>query len=131
MAIEKEGFKFSGVYYNASATTRATQYSVMQARGTTYNLQVIEVTAGTNTPCGIIQNTPLSGQAAEIMVSGISKAVCGAACADGVVVSGATGGKTYPATNGDSVLGQMVVGGTADLEVGSVLMSCFQQVRKA
>ena len=130
MAIEQQGFKFSGVYYNASSTARATQYSVMQSRGTTYDLQVIEVSAKENIPCGVLQNTPLSGQAAEIMVSGISKVICGNACANGTLVGGATGGKVFVATTGSVILGQMLVGGTADTNIGSALINCAVPVIK-
>ena len=124
MAIEMQGFKFTGVYYNASATTRATQYTVMKSRGTTYDLQVIEQDTKASVSCGVIQNTPLSGQAAEIMVSGISKVICGAACANGTVIMAATAGKVYVATTGDNIIGQMLVGGTADTNIGSALINC-------
>ena len=130
MAIEMQGFKFSGVYYNASPTTRATQFSVMQSRGTTYDLQVIECASNGDIACGVLQNTPLSGQAAEIMVSGMSKVICGIACAAGTVISPATGGKVYVATTGSAIMGQMVVGGTADGNIGSAIISCFQSVIK-
>ena len=130
MAIEMQGFKFTGVYYNGSPTVRAVQYSAMQSRGTTYDLQVIEVATNGQAACGILQNTPLSGQAAEIMVSGMSKVICGVALAAGVVISPATNGKMFVATTGSAVCGQMVVGGTADGHIGSALISCAQVVLK-
>lgn len=79
MAYEVPGFKMTLVAGEAMATA---QYKF--ARITANNTASIG-TDLTDIPCGVIQNSPPSGAAVEIMVTGISKIKVGAG---GAVVAG-------------------------------------------
>jgi len=78
MAYESPGIDIGTL--TAAADLSGKQYHfVVLASATTVNV----ATAITNAPIGILQNTPTSGQAAEVRILGVSKVV-----ADGTLAAG-------------------------------------------
>ena len=78
MAYESPGIDIGT--FTAAADLSGKQYHfVVMASATTVNV----ATAITNAPIGILQNTPTSGQAAEVRILGVSKVV-----ADGTLAAG-------------------------------------------
>lgn len=83
----------------------------------------------TTQPFGIIQNVPVTGQAASILPlgsGGSSKVVLGATLDEGVMVSteynsGTDTGKAIAATSGSYPVGPLLQGGAED-EIGEVLL---------
>lgn len=119
MAIEHRGVMLPGLV--AAADLSAKQY---------YGLRVtaafgVDVSSGAGQAClGILQNKPTSGQPAEVMQSGISKAIAGAAVAAGAEVMVAADGRIITAaTAGSNVIGICLDGCSNANEVISVALN--------
>ena len=78
MAYESPGIDL-GTLTAAADLSSSQYYFVKLASATTVNV----CTAITDLPIGILQNTPTSGQAAEVRIFGVSKA-----SADGTITAG-------------------------------------------
>jgi hypothetical protein len=71
-------------------------------------------------PIGVLQNAPTSGQAATVMIVGISKVEAGVAFDEGVKIacsdsgSSADDGQAVAADASDNVVGQTITAGAAD-----------------
>ena len=125
MAYEIPGFTLGTL--NATADLSALQYTfVMQTTlggiaGTTINTQQ---------PLGILQNTPTSNQACEIMVIGVSKLVSGTTTmAINDRVGSTNGGRGVTLTTGSSAFVAAQVLGVADTTgVMTVLVFPAQRV---
>lgn len=68
-------------------------------------------------PYGILQNTPMAGEAADVGIAGISKAVAGAAITFGQELTAGTGG----------TLGQLIPWVTAGYKVGMAIEGAAAQ----
>jgi hypothetical protein len=69
-------YEIEGVYkitFPASGNLSTLQYHFVTLNSSG---QVIAITADTDIPVGILQNAPTTGQAAEIMLRGVSKLAC-------------------------------------------------------
>ena len=85
---------------NATADLSALQYTFVQL--TTLG-GVTGTTINTQRPIGILQNTPTSNQACEIMVSGVSKLITATtACVPNDLVGSTAGGRAVTLTTGSS-----------------------------
>ena len=71
MAVELPVFNTPGLV--AGADLSAKQYHFVKLNGT--GTQVVACNGVTDKPIGVLQNKPTSGQAAEVMMLGISKVV--------------------------------------------------------
>ena len=71
-------------------------------------------------PLGVLQNKPESGQTASVRVEGISRAVAGAAIAEGAAVASDANGKLRTAVSGDYPVGQALEAAAADGDVIAV-----------
>ena len=69
---------------------------------------------------GILQNDPTAGLAANVAISGASKAVVGAAVAAGARLSSDANGKLITATAAKSVVAQALEAGAANGDIISV-----------
>lgn len=126
MAIELSGFKISAI---AGENLSNMQYHWVKISA---NNTVLMATELTDMPCGILQNNPVEGLAAEIMVIGISKLQLHAgAIAFGVLVG--TDGDGHGITvdpdgaNDYYYCGQIIMGAGAN-EIASALINCAAPV---
>jgi hypothetical protein len=84
--------------------------------------------SGVEVPCGVLQNAPVAGEAASVMVMGVSKVQLGEAVAENEwvkleYVSATDAGKGLDADGAlDLAIGRCLVGGDED-ELGEVLLS--------
>jgi hypothetical protein len=84
--------------YTASADLSGKQYCFARQSGTAGQLNVTSL--ATQKPIGVIQNKPTTGQPVDLMVTGVSKMVAGAAVAAGAdVMSDANGNAITAVTN--------------------------------
>jgi len=72
---------------------------------------------------GVLQNDPVSGEAASIMVAGVSRLVAGAVIAEGAQVAADANGKGRTATTGDIVLGIALEAAGADGDIIPLLLN--------
>lgn len=103
----------------AGADLSALQYTFV-----TVNSSGAVVGAAANSlAVGVLQNTPVAGEAANVAFGGETKIKLGATLAPGAVVEvGATTGKAAAATGtGSYVMGIVTLGG-ADNEIGSMVI---------
>lgn len=126
MAIELQGFKFTAI---AGASLASAQYHFVKLSA---DMTVIETAALTDIPCGVLQNNPPSGGAAEVMVYGITKIVAGAAPIAAGNLIGCDAAATAVVVDPDGAadnyyVGQVVIGCGAG-EIGSALVNCASPV---
>jgi hypothetical protein len=130
MAYEIPGFK-DGTR-TAGADLSALQFQFVKL-GTANT--VVAITANTDKPYGILQNTPTSGQAAEVMQNGHSKLVMAASTVEGALIgSGATGKGTAYVAGTDTtkyIVGECVAAAGAANGIGTVSFSCIGAGRGA
>jgi hypothetical protein len=103
----------------AGADLSALQYTFV-----TLNSSGQVVAAAANSlAAGVLQNNPVSGEAANVAIGGETKIKLGATLAAGAIVEvGATGGKAAAAAGtGSYVMGILTLGG-ADNEIGSMVI---------
>lgn len=129
MAIELQGFKFTAI---AGASLTTSQYHFVKLSA---NMTVIVCDAAADIPCGVLQNNPPSGGAAEVMVYGITK-IIGASLTAGNLIGTHTDG-TAVVIDPDGVAdlyycGQVLIGtGAGAAEVASALINCATPVIQA
>ena len=75
------------------------------------------IAANTDRPIGVLQNAPLAGQEAEVLVVGGTKLVAGEAVAEGAVISTTSAGKADSIAVGTATTQYIL--GTALTEVGN------------
>lgn len=106
------------------SATAGADLSALQYTFVTLNSSGQVVAAAANSlAAGVLQNNPLSGEAANVAIGGETKIKLGATLSPGAVVEvGATGGKAASATGaGSYVMGILTLGG-ADNEIGSMVI---------
>lgn len=106
------------------SATAGADLSALQYTFVTLNSSGQVVAAAANSlAAGVLQNNPLSGEAANVAIGGETKIKLGATLSPGAVVEvGATGGKAAAATGtGSYVMGILTLGG-ADNEIGSMVI---------
>lgn len=86
--------------WSASADLSAKQFHFVKMSG---NGTVDACSAITDTPVGILQNNPTSGQAAIVAVAGLSKVVANATLAAGDVIGTSADAQADPIVNGVDV----------------------------
>jgi hypothetical protein len=111
------------VAHEAAADLSAKQfYFVKMATGG----KVDVCSATTDVPYGVLQNTPLSGAEAEVLVFGLSKVSSDAALAVGNLVGPAADGQAAAYTAGSDttkyILGQVVLASSAADEYATALI---------
>jgi hypothetical protein len=121
MAIELPGFSIT---LTAGQDLSSAQFRFVKLSA---DNTVVQCTATTDNPIGVLQNKPGSLGAAEVMTMGLTKLVAGGSLGYGVmvgtdaagkgtaVVSGASGTVAYPK-------GQVVIGNTAANGIVTVLL---------
>jgi hypothetical protein len=99
-----------GSQTTAAADLSSSQFYVVKLTGAR---QVNLAAATTDVAYGILQNKPTLGQAADVGLLGVSKAVAGAAVAAGAGLMTNTSGQVITATTGNKRLGQAIEAATA------------------
>lgn len=91
--------------------------------------------AATDRPIGVLQNTPTSGQAAEVLVVGGTKIVSSASIDEGVLIGTASTGKADAKTPGTDTteygVGQVILAAGADGELLTAVINCASPARAA
>lgn len=75
--------------FKAGANFSATQFHIVELTATAHE---VDLAAVGSLPVGVVQNHPNSGEAAAVVLSGISKCIAGGAVAAGKLVSAAATG---------------------------------------
>jgi hypothetical protein len=113
----------------AGADLSALQYYFVKLNA---NGQAVACAAATDVPVGVLQNAPLSGQEAEILIVGGTKIVVGAAISlPSAIGTGATG-KAVALTTTDTtkyVVGSLLTASGADLDVVTAVINCANATR--
>ncbi len=97
--------------------------------------KAVVCSGATDIPVGVLQNNPTSGQAAEIVVVGLTKVSSNAALAIGDLIGTSSDGQADAKTAGtdttEYVVGTVLVTTGAAGVVGSVLVNCANPHRAA
>ncbi len=129
MAWTIPGFTFSRV---AGADLSALQYYYVKLSTTD---TVVVCAAATDVPIGVLQNAPTSGQAAEIMVTGITKVNSNAALSIGNLIGTAADGQADAKTAGtdttEYVVGVVLEASGAAGELATATVNCLNPHRAA
>lgn len=91
--------------------------------------------AATDKPIGVLQNTPTSGQSAEVLVSGGTKIVASASIDEGSLIGTASTGKADAKTPGtdttEYVVGTVILASGADGDLLTAVINCASPHRAA
>ena len=91
--------------------------------------------AATDKPIGVLQNTPISGAEASIVVVGGTKVVSKAALDEGTVVGTASDGKAAAYVAGTDttkyIVGSTILASGAEDEIATVIVNCASAARGA
>lgn len=116
----------------AGADLSSNQYQFVKLNS---SAQVVLCAAATDVPIGILQNKPKSGQAADVMMSGISKVVASAALTVGNLVGTDSSGKAAAYVNGTDttkvICGQVLSATGATNGIATVAINCITPNRGA
>ena len=72
---------------------------------------------------GVLQNDPVSGQAADVLVMGVSRCIAGAAVTAGAKVMSDAAGKAITATSTNQACGVALTAAAADGDLISILVT--------
>jgi len=116
----------------AGADLSSSQYNFVKLNSSG---KAVECAAVTDKPVGVLQNNPTSGQAAEIVVVGLTKVSTNAALAIGDLIGTSSDGQAAAYVAGTDttkyVVGQaMVTSGGAD-EITTIMVNCASLHRGA
>ena len=130
MAIEIPVLK-PGIF-TASADLSGKQFYFVKLSGAG---TVTVCAAATDVPIGVLQNKPTSGQAAEVMMLGISKVSSDAALSRGNLIGTSGDGQADAKTPGtdttEYVVGQVIEASTAAGGLATAAINCLTPVRAA
>ena len=97
--------------------------------------KAVVVAANTDRPIGVLQNAPLAGQEAEVLVVGGTKLVAGEAVTEGAVISTTSAGKADSIAVGSAttqyILGTALTEVAADGEILTAVINCASSGRAA
>jgi hypothetical protein len=117
MAVQDPGLDIG--YFVANADLSAKQFLAVSVTGA--DLQV-GVTGAGAIAVGILQNAPTSGQAADVRIVGVSKAIAGASYSRGVPLMANASGQLITATGGNHPVAYSLDAAAASGELHSVLV---------
>lgn len=121
MAVEQPGFS---VTLKAGQDLSSAQFTFVKLSA---DNTVVQCSATTDNPIGVLQNKPGSLGAAEVMTMGLTKLVAGGSLGYGVLVGTDASGKGTTVTSGSSGTvaypkGQVVIGNTAANGIVTVML---------
>ena len=89
----------------------------------------------TDKPIGVLQNSPTSGQAAEVLVVGGTKIVASASLDEGVAIgttaAGKAGAKVVGTDTTNYIVGQVILASGADGQLLTAVINCASPARAA
>jgi len=103
----------------AGADLSSSQFLVVKQNS---SAQIVLAGASDTTQVGVLQDKPASGKAGCVAVSGLTKAVAGAAVTAGVAVTSDASGKVIAATTGKKIIGYAWTAAAGANEIISVLL---------
>lgn len=124
MATEQRGFHVGTQLANADLS--ALQFTAVKSVNNSGKAEVAANTTSGGKIMGVLQNKPKSGEAADVMVVGVTKMVAGAAVTAGVnVMSDAAGKAILAATTGSTMIGIALstAGGAGEI-IDVLLLPC-------
>lgn len=83
--------------------------------------EVVDMAAITDVPVGILKNSPVTGEPAEIAVNGVSRIWLGATLSPGDLVGSSAAGKAVADAATNYNVGVLLKGG-ADGEIGEIIL---------
>ena len=96
---------------------------------------VVAAAAATDIPVGVLQNAPVSGQEAEVLVVGGTKIVAGAAIGEGAQIGTSSAGKAVALVAGTDttkyVVGTLITESAADANIVTAVINCANPHRAA
>lgn len=124
MSWEQPGLKIGSLTASADLSGKQYCFAVLSGAGT------VNAAAASNVQCvGVIQNKPISGSTAEIVVNGVSKVAAGAALSvNAEVMADATGRAVTAATTGNRVQGIALEAATAAGQIIAVLLNKGERI---
>lgn len=133
MAWELQGFSLGMLAAGADLSAAANQFKFVKLDA---NGNVVLCAAATDIPIGVLQNTPKSGDAADVMVVGVSKVSTGAvALAIGALIGTDANGQGVALVAGTDttkyVCGRVLTASTVQGGLVSALIDCAAPHRAA
>lgn len=117
--------------FTAGADLSSSQYYFVKQSGQT----VVACAAATDIPIGVLQNAPTSGQAAEVMIIGISKVSSDAALSVGNLIGTSGDGQADAKTPGtdttEYVVGRVIGASGAAGGYATAVINCASPARAA
>ena len=130
MAYEISNYTLK-ITLEAGADLSAAQYKFVKISSG----KAILCAAATDAPIGVLQNSPVSGGEASIVVAGGTKLVAGAAIAAGVVIGTSSTGKADAKVAGtdttEYAVGTVILGSGADADILTAVINCASPTRAA
>lgn len=117
MSYEVPGFKIGTLTASSDLSGSQFRYVKVSGSGT-----VTICAAASDVPLGILQNKPKAGEAADVMVTGISKLAAGAAVAAGAEVGSDATGRGIAGATGTRVMGQALEAASAAGQIIAVAL---------
>ena len=97
--------------------------------------EAIAAAAATDIPVGVLQNAPIAGQEAEVLIVGGTKVVAGAAIAEGAQLGTSATGKAVALVAGTDttkyVVGTLLTESAADGNIVTAVINCANPHRAA
>jgi hypothetical protein len=116
----------------AGADLSAKQYTFVKVNSSG---EAIAAAAATDIPIGVLQNAPIAGQEAEVLVVGGTKVVAGAAIGDGAQLGTGSTGKAVALVAGTDttkyVVGTLLTESAADGNIVTAVINCANPHRAA
>lgn len=116
----------------AAADLSALQYTFVKLDSAG---KAVAAAAATDIPIGVLQNAPISGQEAEVLIVGGTKIVAGAAISEGALVGTSSTGKAVALVAGTDttkyVVGTLITESGASGDVVTAVVNCANPGRAA
>jgi len=116
----------------AGADLSAKQYTFVKVNSSG---EAIAAAAATDIPVGVLQNAPIAGQEAEVLIVGGTKVVAGAAIAEGAQLGTSATGKAVALVAGTDttkyVVGTLLTESAADGNIVTAVINCANPHRAA
>jgi len=113
----------------AGADLSAAQYKFVKLNSSG---QAVICSGATDSPIGVLQNAPTSGQEAEVLIVGGTKVVAGAAITLPNTIGTDANGKAVALTTTDTtkyIVGSLITASAADANVVTAVINCANATR--
>lgn len=132
MAYEGPQIKLPGLVAGADLSAAGNQYKFVKYSA---DNTVVLCAAATDKPCGVLQNRPANGEAAEVVAIGVTKVQADAALSAGAAIGTSADGQADAKTVGtdttEYIVGQVQRGASAAAALATALVNCASPARAA